>query len=70
MLEKNRYPHRHTGTDELQIDVKDLIVNRSQLTASSSLTVVTLADAIVVINNLRTRLNELETCLKNNNILR
>lgn len=59
--------HNHDGLTAEQIELKNAIANRVLLTTVSGATA-TSSDA-AIINNLRTRLNELEACLKSNNIL-
>lgn len=59
--------HNHDGITAEQVELKNVIATKATLTAVNS-GATTSSDA-TIINNLRTRLNELEACLKTNNIL-
>lgn len=59
--------HTHNGIDSEQLLITDIRTTKSVLTASNTSAAISVDSAII--DNLRTRLNELETGLKINNLL-
>lgn len=62
-MESTITEHRHTGQDSQQIEIVNLKVPHVTAMTTSSTATATSVDA-AIINNLRTRLNELEAILR------
>lgn len=62
-MESTITEHKHTGTDSQQVDIRDLYSPHVTAMTTASTATATSVDA-AIINNLRTRLNELEAILR------